>query len=248
MHLQLDSLPFHLMIHSRKDGYTYELRYWENRYDREMLAVFMEAMDNILSAMFTETSARRLKYHISSRLYPKHFTVTAGKLNAALGMPLIKGTDEGMQVKPYVLDEQGMKKPYGAWGRLYLLNVKTEDEQESIESLYSPGILYDTGIEARITTKGEVEALYQAGRIVMRETLTGRYFPNLFELERLVDTFPGASETEAYVAYGENNLFYLTVSIKADRDIEPEALQAFVAERMGKHMAPAIVKIREKTN
>ena len=85
-------------------------------------------------------------------------------------------------------------------------------EQESIESLYSPGILYDTGIEARITTKGEVEALYQAGRIVMRETLTGRYFPNLFELERLVDTFPGASETEAYVAYGENNLFYLTVS------------------------------------
>ena len=243
MHLQLDSLPFHLMIHSRKNGYTYELRYWENRYDREMLEVFMEVMENILSAMFTETSVRKLKYHISSKLYPKHFTATAAKLNASLGIPLVKDVNDDEPVKPYVLDEQGRKKPYGAWGRLYLLDVKTEEEQESIESLYSPGTLYDTGIEARITAKGEVEAMYQAGRTVMRETLTGRYFPNLFELERLCDTFPGIIKTEASVGYGENNLFYLTVRIKTDREIDKEALQGFVAERMGKHMAPAIIEV-----
>ena len=29
-----------------------------------------------------------------------------------------------MEVKPYVLDEYGLKKPYGAWGRLYLLDPK----------------------------------------------------------------------------------------------------------------------------
>ncbi len=243
MHLQLDSLPFHLMIHAKKSGYTYELRYWENRYDREMLAVFMEAMENVIFAMASETSVRRLKYHISPKLYPKHFTVTAGKLNAALGMSLIKGMDEDAKVKPYVMDEQGMKKPYGAWGRLYLLDVKTEEgEQESIESLYTPGTLYDTGIEARITTKGEVEAMYQAGRTVMRETLTGRYFPNLFELERLCCTYPGIKEAHASVEYGENNLFYLTLRIKTDKEVETEALQGFVAERMGKHMAPAIVE------
>ncbi len=243
MHLQLDSLPFHLMIHSKKSGYTYELRYWENRYDRDMLQVFMEAMENVLYAMSSETSVRRLKYHISSKLYPRHFTVAAGKLNSSLGIPLVKGLKEDEPVKPYVLDEQGRKKPYGAWGRLYLLDVRTEEEQDSIESLYSPGTLYDTGIEARITTKGEVEAMYQAGRTVMRETLTGRYYPNLFELERLCNTFPGITETKASVEYGENNLFYLTVRVKADKEIDKEALQGFVAERMGKHMAPAIIEM-----
>ena len=243
MHLQLDSLPFHLMIHSKKSGYTYELRYWENRYDREMLTVFMEAMENVLFAMFKETSVRKLKYHISSKLYPKHFTVQAAKLNASLGMHLVKDVNDDEPLKPYVLDEQGRKKPYGAWGRLYLLDVRTEEEQESIESLYSPGTLYDTGIDARITTKGEVEAMYQAGRTVMRETLTGRYFPNLFELERLCNTFPGIINTEASVGYGENNLFYLTVRVKTDREIDKEALQGFVAERMGKHMAPAIIEM-----
>ena len=241
MHLQLDSMPFHLMIYSGENGYRYELRYWENRYDREMLAVFMEAMEDILYAMGSEESVRRLKNHIRSGLYPKHFELTAGKLNAALGMPLIAGLSEDTAVKPYVLDEQGMKKPYGAWGRLYLLNVKTKEELESIESLYTQGTLYDTGIEARITPKGEVEALYQAGRTVQRETLTGRFFPNLFELERLLSNYPGVTKAEASIEYGENNLFYLTARLKAEKEIDTEALQGFVAERMGKHMAPGKV-------
>ena len=245
LHLQLDSLPFHLMIHQRNGGYVYELRYWENRYDREMLAVFMEAMDNVIFAMSEERSARRLKYHLSPRLYPKHFTITAGKLNAALGMQLVKGLDDDAEVKPYILDDHGKKKPYGAWGRLCLLDVKTDDSLESIESLYTPGTLYDTGIEARITPKGEVEAMYQSGRIILRESLTGRYYPNLFELEKLCNSFPGIKETKAYVEYGENNAFNLAVDVKADKEIDTEALQGFVAERMGKHMAPAAVKIMQ---
>ena len=243
LHLQLDSLPFHLMIHARNGGYVYELRYWENRYDREMLSVFMEAMDNVIFAMSEERSARRLKYHISPKLYPRHFTVKAGKLNASLGLPVAKGVSEDADVMPYILDEQGRKKPYGAWGRLYLLDIKTSDGLGAIESAYTPGTLYDTGIEARITPAGEVEALYQAGRIVLRETLMGRFFPNLFELEKLCCTFPGIKETKAYVEYGENNAFNLAVDVKADKEIDAEALQGFVAERMGKHMAPAAVKV-----
>ena len=37
LHVQLDSLPFHLMIHQRGQRYHFELRFWENRFDTAIL-------------------------------------------------------------------------------------------------------------------------------------------------------------------------------------------------------------------
>ena len=239
--IQLDSLPFHLMIYAGSRGYTYELRYWENRYDKDMLSVFLEAMENVIAAMQDETSVRKLKDHLAARLYPKHISISAEKLNASVGYEVIPDVTEGMSVRPYVLDEYGMKKPYGAWGRLYLLDQPVNGCTETIESLYTPGTLYDTGIDARITPGGKVEALYQAGRTVMRETLAGRSFINLFELERLIKNYPAVEDAEASLEYGENNLFYVKVRLTAKGDIDKEALQQFVAERLGKDMVPEIL-------
>ena len=239
--IQLDSLPFHLMIYQAGNGYTYELRYWENRFDSDMLRVFLNAMEEVLKAMKEETSVRKLKDHLSVRLYPKHFEISSARLNAFLGEEVIPGGSEDDRVKPYVLDEYGLKKPYGAWGRLYILNREVRGSGDTIESLYSPGTMYDTGIEARITPEGHVEALYQAGRTIMRETLSGRFFINLFELEKVIQSYPGIEEASAYLQYGENNLFHIRADIKVSKDIEDEALKGFVAEKLGKAMAPEII-------
>ena len=239
--IQLDSLPFHLMIYEAKRGYTYELRYWENRFDKDMLEVFLEVMENILIAMREETSVRKLKDHLSARLYPRHFEIPATRLNAYLGKEVIPDADEKLMVKPYILDEYGIKKPYGAWGRLYILDQKVNGGTDSIESLYTPGTMYDTGIEARITPDKKVEALYQAGRTVMRETLGGRFFVNLFELEKTLMSYPGIDEAKASLQYGENNLFYVKAGLKTSKEIDHEELKKFVGEKLGKAMVPEII-------
>ncbi|MCR5488013.1 MAG: AMP-binding protein [Lachnospiraceae bacterium] len=245
--LQLDSLPFHLMVYSDSQGYTYELRYWENRFDRNMLEVFLAAMEDVLLAMPEEDSARKLKDHLSARLYPKHFSISASRLNAFLGYEVITDQDTELMVKPYILDEYGLKKPFGAWGRLYILDHEVNEapyakaQRDSIESLYTPGTMFDTGIYARITPDKRIEAMYQAGRTVMRETLKGRYFINLFELERTLEKYPGIDKAEASLEYGENNLFYVKAAIHASGEIDGEKLKAFVAERLGAHMVPEIL-------
>ncbi|MCR5626249.1 MAG: AMP-binding protein [Lachnospiraceae bacterium] len=243
--LQLDSLPFHLMVYAGDPDYTYELRYWENRFDRDMLVTFLAAMEDVINAMPEETSVRKLKTHISQKLYPKHFEITVEKLNAALGYKVIEA-DDNKSVKIYVLDENGLKKPYGAWGKLYVLKQRTTSSDEEMESLYTPGTLYYAGHEARITPKGEVEALYQAGRTIQRETITGRFFPNLFELEQLLIKYSGVAKAEASIAYGENNLFYLTADLTVNKPVDVDKLKEFVADNLGKNMAPSIINIVEE--
>ncbi len=241
--IQLDSLPFHLMIYAGADGYTYELRYWENRFDRDMLTTFIMAMEDILKAMFKEDSARKLKDHLSARLYPKHFCITAGRLNSSIGYEVVSNVPDETIIKPYVLDDYGLKKPYGAWGRLYILDHPAKDHKETIESLYTPGTLYDTGIEARITPDGRIEALYQAGRIIVRETLSGRFFINLFDVERTLESYPGIEKASASMIYGENNLFHIKAVVRSKTKPDKEKLQQFVAERLGKPMIPEIITV-----
>ena len=70
--IQLDSLPFHLQVFSDDKGYYYELRYWENRFDRQQLQVFMTAVECVAEAMMDEHFARRLKRYLPEELFPKH--------------------------------------------------------------------------------------------------------------------------------------------------------------------------------
>lgn len=93
--MQLDSLPFHLMVHAANDGYFYELRYWENRFEQKQLAVFMEAMDAILGAMAEEDVIGNLRTHLPAHLFPAD---TQNK----------------------ILDRMGRVQPIGGWGELYV--------------------------------------------------------------------------------------------------------------------------------
>ena len=96
VHMQLDSLPFHLMIHARRDGsYFYELRYWANRFEEEQLSVFMDAMDAVLSAMDGEDLVHDLKNHLPAHLFPA-------------------------DAHNKILDRHGRIQPIGGWGELYV--------------------------------------------------------------------------------------------------------------------------------
>ena len=89
--LQLDSLPFHMIMMNTRGGYRYELRFWENRFDRQQLQLFLEAMDAIMDAMLTESRLSDLRKALPEKLFPS----------------------DGA---PRVLDRYGNLQPIGAWG------------------------------------------------------------------------------------------------------------------------------------
>ena len=174
--LNLDATPFHLQVMADKNGYFYELRYWENRYERKQLEVFMNCYKAILQAMMIEKSVRRLKNYIEVEDKPLYFYTEAGKINAEAGYELIPDISPDTRVKVYVFDIRFQKKPFGGWGDLYIMDYPTKDYVDKVASPYEDGVLYQTGRTARITHDGRVDFLEDAGRTVMLETLRGRAY------------------------------------------------------------------------
>ena len=100
-------------------GYYYELRYWKNRFDTQLLKLFMTVMEQIVAAMEEEGQAAGLKNRLSPDLFPLHYRVEAGKVNEAAGCELIPEVDEGEQIKAYVLEKTGLKV-----SSLYIAQIK----------------------------------------------------------------------------------------------------------------------------
>ena len=241
--IQLDSLPFHLQIMSNKKGfYYYELRYWENRFDRQQLEIFMECMDIIINAMLTEPSVRRLKKHLPERLFPKHYFVKAGDVNEAAGFTLIEDVTPDTKVKAYVFDETCRKQPYGAWGALYIMDHPTKGWVDKITNPYSGGMLYQTGLHARILPDGSLDILERCGRTIMVETLTGRDFLDLGRLEETLLSYDGIDSAEAYTCWGPDHRLMLCADISGEKEPDMEKLQAYVAEKVEPCLVPKEIR------
>lgn len=239
--IQLDSLPFHLQVFSDDKGYYYELRYWENRFDRQQLQVFMTAVECVAEAMMDEHFARRLKRYLPEELFPKHYFVEAGTINWEAGSRLITDVSAETMVKAYVLDENCRKKPFGGWGTLYIMDHKPADCVDQITNPYSPGVLYQTSCTARILPDGSIHMLEQGGRIIMTESLTGRHFLDLYRLEDTACQYPGVERAEAYVAYGAGNTMVLTLDVYGKNQLDTENLQKYLTERCEKPLIPAVI-------
>lgn len=242
MHMQLDSLPFHLQVMSDKKGYYYELRYWENRFDRQQLKIFMGCLEVIVEAMLEEPSVRRLKKHLPVTLFPVHYHIEAGKVNQEAGAVLIDDVTPDTRVKAYVFDEYCRKQPFGAWGNLYIMDHPTVGWQDKITNPYGAGILYQTGRTARILPDGSLDFLENGGRCVMNESITGRNFLELYKLEETLRRYEGICRAEAYVRYGEGNKLVLTADVCGKEEPDQEKLKAWLEEQCGKGLVPGEIR------
>ncbi len=242
---QLDSLPFHMQVMSDDDGYYMELRYWNNRFDKKLVEIFLTCYEEILAAIPTEPSARRLKKHISEEMYPKHFSVTVSKMNQAGGENFFPDLNGNNKVNVYVLDEQRNKKPYGAWGRLYVRETKPAGDCDEYESPYRPGTLYDMGKTARLMPDGSIDFLEVAGKTVLTEGMRGRKY---YDLKLLKDTLLSLDEiekAETYLVYNkENNGMRLVAEITANQTIDENALKEMVKGRIGEGLIPDTILVK----
>lgn len=232
--MQLDAMPLHMQVMSTRKEYFYELRYWENRFDREQLEVFIRCYKAILQAMMTENSVRRLKKYIPESEKPKHFYIEVGKINESVGFELIPDVAPETKVKAYILDEAYLKKPFGAWGDLYIMDYPTKDYVDCMEDLTGPvdGMFYQTGYKARITTAGEVEFLETTGRTVMLETLQGREYIDLHYIEEILCQYEGVKSAQAYTYYGGNNVILVGADVTGVTEEAVEGIKAYAAENL----------------
>jgi hypothetical protein len=233
--IQLDSLPFHMQIMYDEDGFYTELRYWENRFDRQSLEIFLTCYEEIVRAMMEETSVRRLKRHLPESVFPKHFRVLGDDLNAEAGYKLLPWIPQGRHLKVYILDEGYKKKPYGAWGPLYVMDHEPANIQEVVENPYGPGTLYATGEIARIMPDGTVDFLEKKGKEVCTDGVRGRLFFDLNATQDALKAYPGVKDATAYLAYNTaTNEMNLYADVKADATFE----KATCLSNLGEHLAP----------
>ena len=218
----------------------HELRYWENRFDKEQLMIFMAAMEAVMLAMFEEPSARRLSKHLPEELYPKHTHVSAAHLNELAGYELVDKTMTD-DIKVYVLDQRYLKKPYGAWGELFIMDTQVKNAKDSVRYPYGDGILYNTGIVARILPDGELDFLERSGRTVLWESPKGWVFPDLKKIEDALCSVKGVKDAEAWIGFYDEAAMKIAARVEADGEIKEELLQKAVADQVGEDYVPSMI-------
>ena len=108
--LQLDSLPFHLMIHEGENVFTYELRYWANRFTKEAIEVFMSVYEAVLTGFISTDSASEIYGYIPSEYMVGEKTVSI----------------DGAVRKVTIKNRLGECQPVFAWGTLYIDGKATD--------------------------------------------------------------------------------------------------------------------------
>ncbi len=219
--LQLDSLPFHLMVHLRGEEYRYELRYWENRFEREQLNVFMDVFDALLAACLEYDTISQIRKHIPSNLLTTELNVPLNVLKDA-GCEISDNSDE---VSVKIVDNNGYIQPIGAWGKVLASNN-------------------DTGKIGRIMVDGTLDFLKNSGRRVMFETLFGRDYPDLEKMEKLALSYDGITDAQAYVRYGDDNQLHLTIDVKGE-NICREQFKSYLEDNCEKFEVPSLIIIND---
>ena len=244
LHPRLDSLPFHMQVMSDNNGFYTELRYWSRRFDRDLLEEFLDCYEAVILAMETETSARMLKTHIPEKYTPKHITMETAYINKEAGFSLVEGVDKDEHIRVYVLDDSYMKKPFGAWGELYL-SVKPVNCVDEIDNPYREGVLYDTGLVARIMPNCELDFLEKSGRAVLTDGHSGRRYYDLGGIEKALKKSEKTGAASSYMVYSEKtNEMELMADVTPGEESFVKGVRDYIKESCGENMIPSILNIK----
>ena len=102
----------------------------------------------------------------------------------------------------------------------------TKNWTDKITNPYGAGVLYQTGLNARILPDGTLDVLERCGRTVMTENLTGRDFLDLGRLEETILSYGGIDHAEAYTCWGPEHRLILCADITGSEEPDVEKLKA----------------------
>ena len=197
-------------------------------------------------AMDEERSARRLKSHIPDEFFPHHYRIKAGELSAEAGKTFFKDENPDEEVAVYVLDSWFSKKPFGAWGRLYILDKEPVECEDTVKHPEKRGhLLYDTGLTARVLPDGRIDFLQNSGRTVLTDGSKGRRYYDLAALERTLSPVENVAGVHAYLTYDPNiNEMRLEMDVDTAQNSFVNELRSVAGESLGEQMVPTVVNLR----
>ncbi|MCM1496965.1 MAG: AMP-binding protein [Clostridium sp.] len=241
-HIQLDALPFHLQVMSDNKGYYQELRYWANRFDKDQLQIFIDCLEAVVLAMLDEPSVRRLKRHLPEEVYPKHFYISIQDLNQEAGFELV-AEKRAKRCKVYILDESYKKKPYGAWGTLYIMDYKPKTYTKELENPYGDGVLYETDMVARILPDRTLDFLENNGRTVVTDGIHGLRQFYLKDVEQALLACEGVKTAKAYLYYDTDvNEMSLTADVALESGKTTEKIMEEMQSKYEGTMLPKVIR------
>lgn len=99
----------HLMVYEDKNGFSYELRFWENRLDAKLIGIFMKVYEAIVRGMIRTDTVKGLRNYIPKKYLVKQKTILIGT--------------EKHEVT--ILNRYDQIQPVGGWGKLYMDGTNT---------------------------------------------------------------------------------------------------------------------------
>ena len=199
---------------------SYPVAKWQDRMDEYVDALLKElafiaevSKEKHLNAIYmgggtpTTLSAQQmdrvlsfLEEHFSFE-HLKEYTIEAGKLNQAAGYTLVPDVDDDQKIRVYVLDDDLNKKPYGAWGQFYIMNYQPIDYVDVGPYPFGPGVVYQTGVIARILPNGSIDFMENTGRTVLTDGAHGRRYFDLKKAEKVLESRSEISHASCYMIY-----------------------------------------------
>ena len=167
--------------------------------------------------------------------------MTGKRLNELAGYELVEDNASDKDIKVYILDQRYLKKPYGAWGELFIMDTPVKDPKDSVTYPYGDGVLYNTGIIARILPDGDLDFLEKSGRTILWESVKGALFPNLKEIEDALRSVKGVKDAEAWLGFYDESSMQLSAEITADQKIDEALLKKAVEEQVGEDFVPTVI-------
>lgn len=235
--MNLDSLPFHLQVMSDEDGYRMQLRYWENRFDETLVHIFIECYKGVLNAFLQEQELEHVNDYIPKNLYPESFSTAED---------FISHGSNGDVLKAYVLDEDCNKKPIGAWGTVFVMDVKPKNCMRKIKNPFGEGMLYQTDRIARVLPDGMLDFLEQSGKVILLEDIKGIHYADAALIESICRSYQGVISAYSYTCYGENSQMAVAVDLVVEQGITLDKVMEYLNINCPKIMMPSIIRIVEK--
>lgn len=222
MGLPMDALPFHLSVMKGKKRFVYELRYWTNRYEEEMLRFFMCIYEHTLLQIITGGELGNVQSYLPKAMFPKGVLIDTKLLQQKGIQDDLQGISQDMlHAEVTVRDRYGYLQPYGAWGTLYVQNSPTR-------------------LTARILLDQTVDFLEDGGRTVMLEGITGRQFCDLAKLEAILKEYPGVEKARCYVKMADALLWRVAADIDGKTEMDEDKIKAYLEQKGYQSVMPIL--------
>ncbi|WP_044974093.1 AMP-binding protein [Ruminococcus sp. HUN007] len=242
--ISIDSHPFRIMIMNRARSYMLHLSYHANRFDTSTVYVLIDCYQHVVNALLENKTIPEIISGLPEEICAGRLMLSSEEINAESGRALIPESSENTGV--WILDEHTLDlKPFGAWGTLFIADRKPASYTSALKNPHAAGILYNTGIKARIMPDNSLNVFGPESRVVRVENHKGGYYYDLNEVEKEAMKCKGVTAARAYLEYSkEYRVYVLRLDVETDSSMNKEDVVSYFNDNVPENLRP--VKIADK--